>query len=261
MLESPLIDELVMEKYGDLLTEKTREAAREAAREALARRLRPEHHHVSGDPVWGRSSRTGRRNRVRGRRGPTPETGANGSFLPRSGGVSRRDRPAVKPEIHATVHGLDAEGIILVARWPWSYSGVGGEYKYSDAMARETYWIHAGSETTLVTFEAAEDPAQRTPSVIFQYRVEGGRLAWRRTFNSRDANEVQYEWCENRLVREVHCCSSHPRYVPGEDPWAGTEDPCSSRGRTSMVRMGHWTRSGSNTSKKTTNLVRTWNVR
>ena len=33
MLESPLIDELVMEKYGDLLTEKTREAAREAARE------------------------------------------------------------------------------------------------------------------------------------------------------------------------------------------------------------------------------------
>jgi hypothetical protein len=130
-----------------------------------------------------------------------------------------------KPEIHATVHGLDAEGIILVARWPWSYSGVGGEYKYSDAMAWETYWIHAGSETTLVTFEAAEDPAQRTPSVIFQYRVEGGRLAWRRTFNSRDANEVQYEWCENRLVREVHCCSSHPRYVPGEDPWAGAEDP------------------------------------
>ena len=34
MLESPLIDELVMEKYGELLTEKTREAAREAAREA-----------------------------------------------------------------------------------------------------------------------------------------------------------------------------------------------------------------------------------
>ena len=34
MLESPLIDELVMEKYGDLLIEKTREAAREAAREA-----------------------------------------------------------------------------------------------------------------------------------------------------------------------------------------------------------------------------------
>jgi hypothetical protein len=33
MLESPLIDELVMEKYGDLLTEKTREAARQAARE------------------------------------------------------------------------------------------------------------------------------------------------------------------------------------------------------------------------------------
>jgi hypothetical protein len=33
MLESPLIDELVMEKYGELLTEKTREAAREAARE------------------------------------------------------------------------------------------------------------------------------------------------------------------------------------------------------------------------------------
>jgi len=33
MLESPLIDELVMEKYGDLLTEKTREAAREATRE------------------------------------------------------------------------------------------------------------------------------------------------------------------------------------------------------------------------------------
>ena len=33
MLESPLIDELVMEKYGDLLTEKTREAARAAARE------------------------------------------------------------------------------------------------------------------------------------------------------------------------------------------------------------------------------------
>jgi hypothetical protein len=31
MLESPLIDELVMEKYGELLTEKTREAAREAA--------------------------------------------------------------------------------------------------------------------------------------------------------------------------------------------------------------------------------------
>ena len=27
MLESPLIDELVMEKYGDLLTEKTRETA------------------------------------------------------------------------------------------------------------------------------------------------------------------------------------------------------------------------------------------
>ena len=34
MLESPLIDELVMEKYGELLTEKIREAAREAAREA-----------------------------------------------------------------------------------------------------------------------------------------------------------------------------------------------------------------------------------
>jgi len=33
MLESPLIDELVMEKYGELLTEKTREAAREAMRE------------------------------------------------------------------------------------------------------------------------------------------------------------------------------------------------------------------------------------
>ena len=33
MLESPLIDELVMEKYGELLTEKTREAARETARE------------------------------------------------------------------------------------------------------------------------------------------------------------------------------------------------------------------------------------
>ena len=33
MLESPLIDELVMEKYGELLTEKTREAAREATRE------------------------------------------------------------------------------------------------------------------------------------------------------------------------------------------------------------------------------------
>jgi hypothetical protein len=31
MLESPLINELVMEKYGELLTEKTREAAREAA--------------------------------------------------------------------------------------------------------------------------------------------------------------------------------------------------------------------------------------
>jgi hypothetical protein len=31
MLESPLIDELVMEKYGELLTEKTREAARETA--------------------------------------------------------------------------------------------------------------------------------------------------------------------------------------------------------------------------------------
>ena len=31
MLESPLIDELVMEKYGDLLTEKTREAARKTA--------------------------------------------------------------------------------------------------------------------------------------------------------------------------------------------------------------------------------------
>ena len=37
MLESPLIDELVMEKYGDVIAEKTREAheaAREAAREA-----------------------------------------------------------------------------------------------------------------------------------------------------------------------------------------------------------------------------------
>ncbi len=34
MLESPLIDELVMEKYGELLTEKTREAARQAARQA-----------------------------------------------------------------------------------------------------------------------------------------------------------------------------------------------------------------------------------
>jgi hypothetical protein len=33
MLESPLIDELVMEKYGELLTERTREAAREATRE------------------------------------------------------------------------------------------------------------------------------------------------------------------------------------------------------------------------------------
>lgn len=31
MLESPLIDELVMEKYGELLTEKTREAARATA--------------------------------------------------------------------------------------------------------------------------------------------------------------------------------------------------------------------------------------
>ncbi len=31
MLESPLIDELVMEKYGELLTEKTREATRETA--------------------------------------------------------------------------------------------------------------------------------------------------------------------------------------------------------------------------------------
>ena len=34
MLESPLIDELVMEKYGELLTEKTRVAAREAAHKA-----------------------------------------------------------------------------------------------------------------------------------------------------------------------------------------------------------------------------------
>jgi flagellar biosynthesis/type III secretory pathway protein FliH len=36
MLESPLIDDLVMEKYGDVIAEKTREAheAREAAREA-----------------------------------------------------------------------------------------------------------------------------------------------------------------------------------------------------------------------------------
>ena len=31
MLESPLIDELVMEKYGELLTERTREATRETA--------------------------------------------------------------------------------------------------------------------------------------------------------------------------------------------------------------------------------------
>jgi hypothetical protein len=37
MLESPLIDELVLEKYGDVIAEKTREAheaGREAAREA-----------------------------------------------------------------------------------------------------------------------------------------------------------------------------------------------------------------------------------
>ena len=37
MLESPLIDELVMEKYGELLTEKTREAAREATRETACK--------------------------------------------------------------------------------------------------------------------------------------------------------------------------------------------------------------------------------
>ncbi|NLF72385.1 MAG: hypothetical protein GX575_25395 [Candidatus Anammoximicrobium sp.] len=35
MLESPLIDELVMEKYGDLLTEKTRQAACETAQRAI----------------------------------------------------------------------------------------------------------------------------------------------------------------------------------------------------------------------------------
>ena len=40
MLESPLIDELVMEKYGELLTEKTREAARETAREAARKAAR-----------------------------------------------------------------------------------------------------------------------------------------------------------------------------------------------------------------------------
>ena len=34
MLESPLIDDIVMEKYGNLLAEKTREAARKAALEA-----------------------------------------------------------------------------------------------------------------------------------------------------------------------------------------------------------------------------------
>ena len=35
MLESPLIDELVIEKYGELLTEKTREAARETAHQYI----------------------------------------------------------------------------------------------------------------------------------------------------------------------------------------------------------------------------------
>ena len=35
MLESPLIDELVMEKYGELLTEKTRETACETAHQYL----------------------------------------------------------------------------------------------------------------------------------------------------------------------------------------------------------------------------------
>ena len=40
MLESPLIDELVMEKYGDLLTEETRKAARKAAREAARKAAR-----------------------------------------------------------------------------------------------------------------------------------------------------------------------------------------------------------------------------
>jgi hypothetical protein len=42
MLESPLIDELVMEKYGDVIAEKTREAqeaGREAAREAAHRNI------------------------------------------------------------------------------------------------------------------------------------------------------------------------------------------------------------------------------
>jgi hypothetical protein len=40
MLESPLIDELFMEKYGALLTEKTREAARETACETAQRAIR-----------------------------------------------------------------------------------------------------------------------------------------------------------------------------------------------------------------------------
>lgn len=37
MIESPLIDELVMEKYGAQLAEKTREATREATRQTARR--------------------------------------------------------------------------------------------------------------------------------------------------------------------------------------------------------------------------------
>lgn len=124
-----------------------------------------------------------------------------------------------RPEKYGYLHGLDSTGLIHVARWPWSSEG-----EYRDELASETYWLHAGQQVTLISFEGETDPTQRTPTLVAQFQLDGGRLAWRRTFSTGGASEVQYDWRDNRLVRCIDCFSSHPYYSPGFSSWEGTRD-------------------------------------